>query len=128
MDNSRTVKKYYELITIGFKAANLYSRMDTLYRKTVFTLPRELQREYEQIDEELYLLIADAELKYRKLYMGGIPLSSTYEKIIMTIFYWRMWMKHILNLYRNMRHLITLQKQLKYNMMANVVFPRYLRK
>jgi len=88
LNDPRIVNKYLNELEYLVIESNLHTRMNTLHSRTVYPLPPRLAREYELLDEESCKCMELIENKCRKLRMGGVPFSPTYQRAVATIEYW----------------------------------------
>ena len=108
----RVVDRYKEILHARSIESNTYQTMDSIHKRTVFPLSQQLAEEYETLDTLICSSMDYAEKKCRQLHMGAVPFSPAYKAATMTVEYWTRREKYTLGLDRNVRMLITLQKQL----------------
>jgi len=87
--------------------------MDSIHRRMVFPLSQQLAEEYEALDKHICSRMDHAEKNCRKLHMGAVPFSPAYKVATLTVEYCTRREKYTLGLERNIRLLVTLQKQLE---------------
>jgi len=109
----RVVDHYKELLHSLSTESNAYQIMDSIHRRTVFPLSQQLAEEYETLDTHICSSMDYAEKKCRNLHMGAVPFSLAYKAATLTVEYWTRREKYTLGLERNIRMLVTLQKQLE---------------
>ena len=108
----RVVKKYQDHLHASMQSKDLFYRMESLHKRTVFPLPEHLCHEYEEIDRIVTALMDNAEKQCRKLHTGSIPWSPIYKNSCQLVLYWLMRKSYHLKKLRNVRKIIVLQKKL----------------
>ena len=103
MSDPRVVNKYNDYLHDQCTNDNLYLHWDNLHKKTSNGWTADMEVEYERLDARLEKHTEQAEKQCRKLKMGTIPWSPTYQKIQLEYEYWSMRIKHKLGTHKNVR-------------------------
>lgn len=61
LNDPRVVSKYLSFLHSAMKEHDVFYRMDSLHRRTVYPLSTKLADEYEVLDELIYILMEKAE-------------------------------------------------------------------
>ena len=113
LKDPRVVSKYVAFLQEKMRAKDLFQRMDSLHRRTVYPLPQPLVAEYESVDKEVCALMDAAEKQCRRINAGALPWSPSFARARKMLEYWRGRLRHKQGKHRDVRHLLTLQKQLE---------------
>ena len=112
LEDPRVVRKYQQSLLDFCAQHDMYRRIDTLRRRTIYPLPPKLQREYEVLDKLRIQGMEWAELKCRKLHMGKYPWSPEFTAARDTVYLWILVIKKLSGCHVHVRKIIKLRKRL----------------
>ena len=88
VEDPRVVKQYLNHLYTNMNKRNLFCRMESCHRATVYPLPPNIAHDYETIDDEVCKLMTEAEAQCRKIRAGAIKWSPAYQHASLTLEYW----------------------------------------
>jgi hypothetical protein len=112
-EDPKVRKRYLKELHTLLKQANVYARMETLFKSAQHEwLPTDMLH-FEELDTVITNAMNTAENKCRKLKMGMVKWSPHYQRACDKITYWQLVKKQLEGRRCNVRKIQSLQKQLR---------------